>query len=233
MTSTACGTPRRTAREHARGWPRSRGFTLVEVLVTLVILAVIAAVVYPLVTQQTERADPVRAAGDLARAGNAVRYFHLNTFAYPGDLEDLMHRPDGADRKINGDPYSSAQRAAWAGPYIDQALAEGGEMTGNAIESGYNVYLRYKLICYDPASNDLAVCAAGTWVAIRVDNVLTSEFEAINDIIDGEKEDDHTFDANGRTESRDKGRIRMMHDPVLDPASQVNRMAYLITPYTT
>ena len=42
------------------------GFTLIEVLVTLVLVGLLVAFVFPVVSQQVDEADPPRAANDLA-----------------------------------------------------------------------------------------------------------------------------------------------------------------------
>src|SRR6266567_101923 len=95
---------------------KRRGFTLVETVVTVGIIAALAAVVYPTVVKQFDSADPTRAAEDLGNIRTAEETFGVNVRPeLPGDLEDLINRPDGAagaDRSSQRVAYTDAEAAA-------------------------------------------------------------------------------------------------------------------------
>ena len=67
------------------------GFTLIEVLVTLLLLSLLAAAVFPVITQQVSRGEPVKASQDLSSIRTGIETFSLNVRpSYPGDLDDLI-----------------------------------------------------------------------------------------------------------------------------------------------
>ena len=75
---------------------RRFGFTLVEVLVTTVVIGVLAAVVLPALAKQTSAADPARVSSDLNNIKMGIEVFSQNLRPdYPGDLEDLVNQPGG------------------------------------------------------------------------------------------------------------------------------------------
>jgi general secretion pathway protein G len=114
----------------------SRGFTLVELLLVLVILAVLAAVVVPKFTKRSEQARIAAATTDIANLGTALDAFEIDVGRYPSSdegLKALMEQPSNAKdwkgpylkRIVGNDP--------WGHPYIYRAPG-----THNA--SGYDLY---------------------------------------------------------------------------------------------
>ena len=94
--------PRRSGRV-AQG-----GFTLVELLLVLVILALIAGLVLPSIIGQAEGAKARSAASQISRLSMAVESFYLDTGNTPQSLENLVENPGGA--------------AGWNGPYVKKQL---------------------------------------------------------------------------------------------------------------
>lgn len=92
-------------REAAR---RQGGFTLVELLLVLVILALIAGLVLPSIIGQAEGAKAKSASSQISRLSMAVETYYLDTGNTPERLEDLVNDP--------GD------HAGWNGPYVKEAL---------------------------------------------------------------------------------------------------------------
>src|SRR5690606_25381907 len=75
--------------------PTRAGVTLIEVLVCLMLLSLLAAAVFPVVTRRADREEPRRVAEDLSALGAAVERFAGDLDgALPSDLEDLAARPD-------------------------------------------------------------------------------------------------------------------------------------------
>ncbi len=90
------------------GRRRERGFTLVELLLVLVILALIAGLVLPSIIGQAEGAKAKSAASQITRLSMAVESFYLDTGNAPERLEDLVEDPGSA--------------SGWNGPYVKRQL---------------------------------------------------------------------------------------------------------------
>src|SRR6184192_4359950 len=90
---------------------KQRGFTLVEMLLVLVILATLAAIVYPKVAGRSEQARITAAQTQIANFANALGAFEVDNGYYPKGktgLMDLVQKPRDAQ--------------SWKGPYIKDAI---------------------------------------------------------------------------------------------------------------
>jgi len=83
---------------------RSSGFTLIELIVVIALVAVLAAVVAPNLLGKATEANRESTGIQLAKVGGAVELYRLETGRYPEELGDLVRKPQGVDR--------------WNGPYI-------------------------------------------------------------------------------------------------------------------
>jgi general secretion pathway protein G len=93
-----------THRRHGR---RS-GFTLVEMLLVLVILAVLAAIVYPRISGRTEQAKVTSASTQITLLSGAINNFEVDCGYYPKSLDDLFTAPSNA--------------TGWHGPYLEKGV---------------------------------------------------------------------------------------------------------------
>jgi general secretion pathway protein G len=80
------------------------GFTLIELIVVIALLAVLAAVVAPNLLGKASDANRKSAAIQLEKIGSSVELYRIETGRYPASLEDLVNKPQDVDR--------------WNGPYI-------------------------------------------------------------------------------------------------------------------
>ena len=86
-----------------------RGFTLIELVVVILILAILAALIVPRVVGRTSDAKRAKAASDISTLRGLVQQFHVDCDRFPDTLQDLRTRPsDGA--------------SGWHGPYTDKEL---------------------------------------------------------------------------------------------------------------
>jgi prepilin-type N-terminal cleavage/methylation domain-containing protein len=165
------------------------GFTLIEVLVTLILLAVLAAAVFPVVTKQSDDADPVRVAGDLASVRAGVEAFRLDMRPdYPLLLTDLVTEPASGADALDGADYAGIDADKWKGPYLD--------VSETPIETGFGGQIADRLVCLGEADAIAsASCAEGNVVAVKVLQVDSTENKTLEMAIDGT---DATIDATGK-----------------------------------
>jgi general secretion pathway protein G len=80
------------------------GFTLIELIVVIALVAVLAAVVAPNLLGKASEANRKSALVQLEKIASAVELYRLETGRYPEEMIDLVEQPTGLDR--------------WQGPYV-------------------------------------------------------------------------------------------------------------------
>ncbi len=98
---------------------RQKGFTLVELLVVVVVLAVLAAVVLPKFVNSGQRSKESALKSDLNLLRNAVQLFKTDTGAFPKTLSDLSATSAPAKGLDSGGADATITASDWHGPYID------------------------------------------------------------------------------------------------------------------
>lgn len=94
--------------------PRARGFTLIEIIVVITIMAIMAALIVPRVVGRTDDARIAAARQDIATLMNALKLYRLDSGRYPTSeqgLRALVERP-------TVDPIPSNWKA---GGYLDSS----------------------------------------------------------------------------------------------------------------
>lgn len=106
---------------------RQGGFTLVELLLVLVILALIAGLVLPGIIGKAESAKAKAASAQISRISMSVEAFYLDTGNTPSALDELVNEPSGSSG-WNG-PYikNSLLKDPWGKPYIFNSPGEHGD----------------------------------------------------------------------------------------------------------
>ncbi len=69
---------------------RSRGFTLIEIMVVVVILAVLGALVVPKIIENVDKARVTRAKSDIQAIETALDLYRLDNFKYPTTEQGLQ-----------------------------------------------------------------------------------------------------------------------------------------------
>lgn len=100
---------------------RRLGFTLIELMVVLAILALLAAAILPNVVGKSDTAKQSKAKSDIAVIEGLLDNFYLDMGRYPTSeegLNALFTSPDGDNPKWKG-PYSKKKIAPdpWGQPY--------------------------------------------------------------------------------------------------------------------
>ncbi len=85
----------------------SKGFSLIELLVVLMILGLIAGLVVPNVLQRGEDAKLKAADAEVQRLSMAIDEYYLDNGRPPEELRQLVKEPGSADN--------------WNGPYVNES----------------------------------------------------------------------------------------------------------------
>lgn len=100
-----------------------RGFTLPEILVTVTVIAVLAAVVVPAVSQYVTKGDAPASSSDIAQVRNAITSYVADTRHYPADFSDLVTN-------------TASGIANWKGPYFAGALSGVSGVSATFVSNG-------------------------------------------------------------------------------------------------
>lgn len=93
---------------------RSRGFTLLEMLVVLVIIGLIASLVGPRLFSRVDASKVQVADTQVRMLRGAIETFHLEVGRLPTTEEGLS--------ALSTPPADERAKARWRGPYLDEAV---------------------------------------------------------------------------------------------------------------
>ncbi|VAW99054.1 General secretion pathway protein G [hydrothermal vent metagenome] len=99
------------------------GFTLIEVMVVVVILAILAAAIVPNIMNKPDAARITAAKGDIRTLENAASMYKLDNYNYPSTdqgLESLVIKPAGAPEPKHynkGGYVKKIKKDPWSNPY--------------------------------------------------------------------------------------------------------------------
>lgn len=207
------------------------GFTLIEILVSLILLAVLAAAVFPVVTQQIGAADAPTLANDLSAVKTALETYNANAGTFPGDLEDLVHRPSDTEFSLLAtSAYKDKEIRGWNGPYLETFITDGADdFNPGTIDNAFGQTVN-KLTCVDayattadPEAETACAKNVGHYVAVAMTGFTLDSFLTLNDVVDPSEDDAPSDDARRR-----QGKLRCALST--DPAA-CESVFFLATPY--
>lgn len=109
---------------------RRRGFTLMELLIVIIVIAVLAAIALPRFINSGLRSKEASLKSDLKIYRNAVQLFLNDTGAYPANLAALVATSAPASGLDSAGSAKSIIATDWKGPYIDAVMTD--PVSGNA-----------------------------------------------------------------------------------------------------
>ncbi len=132
------GTSNNRHRRRRQGTLRAAGFTLIELMLVLVILATLAAIVLPKFTGRSQQAKITGARTQIANFETALSAFEIDLSRYPTTTEGLRALVQKPTSDADGwlQPYLSREEVPkdpWGNEYVYR-------YPGQYNEHGYDVY---------------------------------------------------------------------------------------------
>lgn len=149
---------------------RRRGFTLPEVLVTIAIVATLAAVLLPALNSQLTKGEASRASNDLLAIQTAINTFVSDVRRYPASLSHLTAPITGLS-DLKAIPYPATRASKWKGPYLAKELTSTGTLAtgfGAQIQGAFTM----------PVYNGIP------YVTVAMLPVPLDDFDDLDEIID-------------------------------------------------
>ena len=95
-----------------------RGFTLIEVLIVIIIVAILALVVIPRAMGAVRRSREASLRATLKQVRDAIECFEARTAAWPPSLADIVAANGNAISADTDGAGGAVDRAAYDGPYL-------------------------------------------------------------------------------------------------------------------
>ena len=96
---------------------RRRGFTLIEMMIVIIVIAIMALIVIPRLINAGDRARSATYHANLSEIQSALEQFHADTGVYPAVLNDLYQTTTGGLSSTTT-AYANYSGTNFYGPYL-------------------------------------------------------------------------------------------------------------------
>ena len=117
------------ARQAKQQSSYQQGFTLIEIMVVVVVIALLGAMLGPTLFSKVQQAEETRVAQDIRAIESALKFYRLDNFSYPQQaqgLDALMQAPSNASN-WNGPYLEDVPQDPWGRPYQYQNPGQRGK----------------------------------------------------------------------------------------------------------
>lgn len=151
------------------------GLTLPEVLVTLAIIAVVAAVLVPALTSQLTKGDAGRVSEDLKAVQTGIQAFVSDVRRYPKTVNQLSNTITTLEADlVTNTSYTARHVSRWRGPYFVRDI----ETADADFETGYGGKVSTTLIT-TPVTG-----TSGTYLGVKLLGLSTGERDQVDVVLD-------------------------------------------------
>ena len=168
---------------------KKSGFTLPEVLVTVAIVSVLAAIVVPTVTSQIGKGDDTQITTTITNLRTGITAFVSDTRRFPGRVSDLYNPILATDDILKSDDdaatdYGAAVAARWRGPYVSGALPAGANLP-MGLASMMDALTDSSLVTADGTGQVIAYLAPADFGSLAAANRIDALIDAGNGDVAG------------------------------------------------
>lgn len=98
------------------------GFSLLEMVVVMALIAILATVVVPAVIAQTAKGEAARVLSDLEAVTTGVKVYRVETSRWPSSITHLVQRPLATDMDLDSTALNQGLVDRWNGSYLEQPV---------------------------------------------------------------------------------------------------------------
>jgi len=115
-----------------------RGFTLIELVVTIAVLVILAGVIVPSIADHADKGKNARAAAEMREVSNAFNQYRVDTGIWPANGNNTKIRTRHYDLVGLECLFSDTlNRTGWDGPYLNKGVRTGSSMVvAKSIQGG-------------------------------------------------------------------------------------------------
>jgi prepilin-type N-terminal cleavage/methylation domain-containing protein len=156
-----------------------RGFTLAEILISITLLAVLAAVVVPTIAGQVKKGDLSKMQNDFLAVRGGVEQFLSDVRKYPKSLGQLTNTvaTGAANGPLVGTSFGAAEVGRWRGPYLTKDSIA-------AAVTGFSMSIKQPFDSMSFAITGAARAAGQVYMTLSVggiDSLTTLQLDAMMD----------------------------------------------------